>query len=235
MKKLFIIANWKSNKTEVEAKNWLQQFTIYNLSRGARSTGQFTNKEIVVCPPFTQLSILKSLIINHKSNIKLGTQDISPFDAGSYTGEVNGEQIKEFTDYAIIGHSERRKYFRETDELINKKIEMAEKYGLTPIICVSDQSQISNLKSQIHSLNLKTLIVAYEPLFAIGSGNPDTPNSANEVAGEIKKEINVPVLYGGSVNSQNVNSFTQMENIDGVLVGKSSLDPEEFFKIIENA
>lgn len=225
MKKIFIVANWKSNN--VESIKWIQQV-------------QSSEKEVIVCPPFTVLFDLKSLIFNHKSSIKLGAQDISPFTMGSYTGEINGEQIKEFAEYVIIGHSERRKYFGESGEMINQKIEQAVNNSLIPIVCVSELDQSVKIKDQIQSLKLKNpeqkIIIAYEPLSAVGSGNPDTPENANEMASLVKKELgDVFVLYGGSVNSENVNSFTTMEYIDGVLVGKSSLNSSEFLKIIQNA
>ena len=103
MKKLFIVANWKSNKTSLDAGEWLHRFMNYDLG--------FMNKDVIICPSFTLLSNLKSYFLNHKSTIKLGAQDISPFDEGAYTGEINGKQIKEFADYVLIGHSERRKNF----------------------------------------------------------------------------------------------------------------------------
>lgn len=218
MKKLFIIANWKSNKTEPEAKDWLQRFKIQDL--------RFKNKKVIVCSSFTLLHEMKSLITNYQLPITLGAQNISPFDGGSYTGEVSARQIKEFADYVIIGHSERKTYFNETDEMINRKIEMALKYDLIPILCVLDIGQMPNSK----------IIVAYEPLFAVGSGNPDTPENADNIALGIKKTIGeISVLYGGSVTSKNAKDFTQMPNIDGVLVGSASLDPLEFSKIIEVA
>lgn len=217
---LLIVANWKSNKTTNEAGEWVKQLTIDNL--------QLTNKEVVVCPPFTLLPALKSYIINHKSPIKLGAQNISPFGKGAFTGEVNEEQIKEFAEYVIIGHSERRKNFNEEDNLLNKKVHMAISQNITPIFCIWDATM--NVPSGV-------TVVAYEPLFAIGSGNADTPENAQEVAKKIKdKNKNVEhVLYGGSVTPDNVSSFTQIENIDGVLVGGKSLDASEFLKIIQNA
>ncbi|MCL5746809.1 MAG: triose-phosphate isomerase [Patescibacteria group bacterium] len=225
MKKLYIVANWKSNKTELEAKEWLQSI------QNSEFRIQNADKEIVVCPSFTLLPALKSYILSHKSEIKLGAQDISPFGSGAYTGEVNGEQIKEFADYVIIGHSERRKYFGETDEMIAKKIIQATGNGLTPIICISRIEQIKNLK-----LKIKNCIVAYEPLFAVGSGKADTPENANQKAEEIKKIVdNIPVLYGGSVTESNVKSFTSMPFIDGVLIGGASLNPLSFAEIIRSS
>ncbi len=219
-KKSYIIANWKSNKTETEAKDWLQRFTIYDLG--------FANKEIIICPSFTFLSILKSYILNHKSSFRLGAQDISPFTEGSYTGEINGEQIKEFADYVIIGHSERRSNFLENQELLEKKVKMAQKHNLVPIFCIQNEET---------PIPMRVELVAYEPISAIGTGNPDTPENADKVAGKIKKKNKTVkyVLYGGSVTSKNVNNFTQMLNIDGVLVGNASLDASEFLEIIQNA
>ena len=233
MNKVFIVANWKSYKTTSEADAWLQRFKIQDLG--------FTNKEVIVCPSYTLLTDLKSYLLNHKSSIKLGAQNISPFDEGAYTGEVAGQQIKEFAEYVLVGHSERRKNFNEHEDIIQKKLEMADKYKLTPILCVSSLAQISNLKAQSYSSKLKDfgvkMIIAYEPLFAIGSGKSDTPENANEMAETIKaiypKETHV--LYGGSVTPENVGQFIQMPNINGVLVGGASLDPDTFAQIIKNA
>jgi len=225
MKKTFIVANWKSNKTEYEAKNWLDGLKIKDLL--------LMNKEIIVCPSFTALPILKSLIISHKSNIKLGAQNISPFDEGAYTGEVNAKQVKEFADYVIIGHSERRKNFSESKEMINLKIEQAFKNGLIPILCISDLKQIHDSKFITHN---SSVIVAYEPIFAIGTGTPDTPENADQMAINIKNILGqIPVLYGGSVIPANISAFSEMPNIDGVLIGGASLDAKEFYAIIQNA
>ncbi|MDO8659753.1 MAG: triose-phosphate isomerase [Candidatus Parcubacteria bacterium] len=224
MKKTFIIANWKSNETESEAKNWLQAI---NNSQLAVDEG----KKIIVCPPFTLLPKVKEFFVNYQSSIAVGAQDISPFGEGAYTGEVNGREIKEFADYVIVGHSERRINFSESDELVNKKIEQAYLQGIIPIVCVSSLDQVKNLKVD----NSKTLI-AYEPLFAIGSGTADTPENADKMASDVKNILGeIPILYGGSVTSGNVSSFSKMPNIDGVLIGKASLEPSEFIKLSKNA
>lgn len=222
MKKTFIIANWKSNKTIYEADRWFQGLKIKDL--------RLTNKEIVICPSFTALPILKSLIVNHKSSIKLGAQDVSPFEEGAYTGEVSAKQIKEFADYVLIGHSERRKNFLESDKMINQKIDQAVHFGLTPILCISSIEQIQNCNSKFK------IIIVYEPLFAIGSGQADTAENANSMAKKIREDLGLmTVLYGGSVTSKNVKEFTQMSNIDGVLVGGASLDAQQFYAIMQNA
>lgn len=226
MKKAFIVANWKSNKTESEANSWLQRFKNYDL--------RIMNKEIIICPSFTLLSNLKSYILNFNSPIKLGAQDISQFDEGAYTGEVNGKEIRELAQFVIIGHSERRKNFSESDEVVNAKINQALKNGLTPIVCVSslEQAKALDYKAQ----NKAQVIVAYEPLFAIGSGTSDTPENADQMARNIKNILGeIPVLYGGSVTPANISLFSKMPNIEGALIGKASLNVQEFYAIIQNA
>lgn len=206
MKKLFIAGNWKSNKTIEEAKEWLNQFT--------------TTNPVVLCVPFTLLGVLKS------EKLSLGAQDVSPFGDGAYTGEVNARQIKELADWVIIGHSERRKYFSETDQMLQKKAEQAKNAGLKIIYCVPDD------KTAIPSVD----VVAYEPVWAIGTGESDTPENADEICRKIKEKAgNAIVIYGGSVTDQNVRSFVEKPNIDGVLPGGASLDPKIFARLIASA
>ena len=229
MKKLFIIANWKSNKTIIDTERWLHDFG----EELKRNRFSLENKEVIVSPSFTLLEHANYCSGNLKLPIKFAAQTISPFEEGAYTGEVNGRQIKEFASYVIVGHSERRKYFSETEEMVIKKLDMAEKYGLTQILCISDLKQIHNSQFMIHN---SKFVIAYEPLFAIGSGHPDTPENAERMSKKIKEILGSnPVLYGGSVTSKNVKSFTQMPNVDGVLVGGASLDPVEFLEIVKNA
>lgn len=220
MNSVLIVANLKSFKNENEAKTWIEEFTKH-----IETLDNLEGKEIVICPSFTLLPLFSSSLSNTK--IKLGAQNVSPYDEGAYTGEVNAKQIKDFGSYVIIGHSERRNYFGETDEIVGKKYKLAEKYDLTPILCVQDK------ETQVPE---GVKIIAYEPVFAIGSGNADTPKNASEVAKTfLEKNTNYTIVYGGSVTSDNVSSFTKGENIRGVLVGGASLDPLEFIKIIENA
>jgi triosephosphate isomerase (TIM) len=194
----------------------------------------FFDKEIVICPPFTLLSDLKAYLLSKVSTIKIGAQDISHLDEGAYTGEVNGRQLIEFAEYVIVGHSERRKNFSENKEVVNLKIKQAFKHGLTPIVCVSDLEQAKALQ-EVTRINTK-LIVSYEPLFAVDSGTADTPENADQMAKKIKDILGeIPVMYGGSVNHNNVNKFSKMFHLSGVLVGKASLDPLEFLQISKNA
>lgn len=226
MKKTFIVANWKSNMTSLEANSWLKDFNIQDL--------ELIDKEIIICPPFTLLSDLKSYVIDHKLPVKIGAQDISPLDKGAYTGGINGQQLKEFAEFVIVGHSERRKNFSESEEIVNLKIDQAFKSGLVVIVCVSNLEQVKTLQEKAKGNS--QLVIAYEPLFAIGSGIADTPENADQMARNVKNILGeIPVLYGGSVTSNNVGNFTKMPNIDGALIGKASLDPSEFLQIIKNA
>lgn len=221
MKKIYIIANWKSNKTIYQTDRWFR--TINNLP----VTFNEEEKKIIVCAPFTLLPKIKELTVNCQLPIVAGGQDISQFDEGAYTGEVNGKQIKEFAEFVIIGHSERRKNFLESDEILFRKAEMAKQYGLTPIFCVQGK------ETPIPS---KSTFVAYEPIDAIGTGHPDTAENAEDVASFFKNNHKAQyVLYGGSITSKNVKEFTKKSSIDGVLVGGASLDPQEFYEIIQNA
>jgi triosephosphate isomerase (TIM) len=221
MKKMLIVANLKSYKNENEAKNWLESFgKIKELNL------DLTQKEIIVCPSFTQLFSFFSYFSSNNVDVKLGAQNVSPFDEGAYTGEINAKQIKDFADYVLVGHSERRQNFNETEDMLNKKVSIALQYGLNPIFLVQNQEDVIPQGVQV---------VGYDPSFAIGTGNPDTPENADAVAAVIKSKNNVQVLYGGSVTSEDVKSFTAKANIDGVVVGGASLEAEEFIKIIQNA
>lgn len=219
MKPLLIVANFKSNFTLSESKNWLSEFAslfprVQNLQR-----------KIVLCPSFTLLPLFREFTDKNNLPFDIGAQNISSYPEGPHTGEVNGLQIKDFANYVLVGHSER-KQFGEDESVISEKLNMARDYNLTPILCVQDETQ----------KNLNAKILAYEPIFAIGSGNPDTPENAQRIGKILKTKYNISTfLYGGSVDMDNVNRFTAKEEIDGTLVGHSSLDPESFIKLIENA
>jgi triosephosphate isomerase len=226
MKKLFIIGNWKANKTVEETRIWLEE-----IKKFFDTKPNYGNKEIVVCPPFIHLGLILNFVHEHNLPIGLGVQDLSQFGRGAYTGEIPGSIAHEFAGYCIIGHSERRRYFHEDDNTVAKKFEMAKSSMLQPIICVQDQNT---------PLPRNTIFIAYEPVFAIGTGTADTPENAEKVASQIKKQNKGDleyqyVLYGGSVTGENVNSFTKMPSIDGVLVGGASLDPKKFIDLIKNA
>lgn len=220
MKKTLIAANWKSNKTKFEAKDWIEDISLESIPE---------QLEVVIFSPFTLLDIISGYIRVNSLPFKLGAQDISPYDSGSYTGEVSGAQIKEFADYVVIGHSERRSNFSESDEMISEKVKRAIEKGLTPIVCVSKMEQVNSLTFD------PKIILAYEPLGSIGNGNAEDPNVVNDFITSVKDKFQFEVIYGGSVNAQNVKSYLNLENISGVLVGTGSLDPKSFMEIIKNA
>jgi len=232
MKKIFIVANWKSNKTLEEVKSWFDAIKQFPIPE---------RKEIIVCAPFIFLSEIRAIIKNNNLSVKLGVQNISSFDQGEYTGEICAKQVSDFATYAIIGHSERRKYFHETDNDVIVKLKQLAENNITPILCVSDMKQMDYYLSKDTTVLDKAgdIIFVYEPPSAISEGgqfHAESPKIANQNAGQISQKIGrkVTTLYGGSVNSGNAGSFSTLDNIDGCLIGQASLDVQEFCKIIQN-
>ncbi|OGE14859.1 hypothetical protein A3F00_03565 [Candidatus Daviesbacteria bacterium RIFCSPHIGHO2_12_FULL_37_11] len=217
-KNIWVIANWKSNKTVQEALEWI---SVVGPKLERRE-----NIRVVVCPTFNCLSEVKKAITVGNFPLIVGSQDLSPFEKGAYTGEDPASILKQFIEVAIVGHSERRKNFGETDELVVQKVKQAIDNQIIPLVCV--QGKETPVPEGVK-------LVAYEPVFAIGTGNPDTPENASSVAEFLNQKYgeDTEILYGGSVNSNNVESFISKDNINGVLVGGASLDPEKFIKIIE--
>lgn len=216
MKKIWIIANWKSNKTIAEALDWV--------SKVGPELPRNEKLQVVVCPTFSCLSEIKKTIQVGNFPMLMGVQDLSPFGIGAYTGEESAELLKDLAGLAILGHSERRKNFEETDEAVAKKVIQANANNIIPLVCVQNaDTPVSD----------GCKLVAYEPVWAIGTGNPDTPENADRVAGLLKEKYgqNLEVLYGGSVTSENVKSFINAGNISGLLIGRASLDALEFVKI----
>lgn len=213
-----VVANLKANKTWDEMSAWLDRI-------GPKAT-DFAGT-IIVCPSYPFLASARQKIESAKWHIQLGSQDISQFEQGAYTGEVAASQISGLCQYAIIGHSERRQNFKEDNQVLAQKVQNAQKANVTPIFCIQDsQTQIPQ----------GCQIVVYEPIFAIGTGNPDTPENAQKVAREVKTKGNFTVIYGGSVSAENVQSYLLKEIIDGVLVGATnSLDPQKFIQILKIA
>jgi len=216
MKNLTICANWKSNMTKQEAKRWLEDFSLLSIPE---------NMKIVLFAPHTLLDIISGYIRVNDLQISLGAQNLSPFDSGPHTGEISANQIKEFADYVLIGHSERRSELFESENLINDKIQKAKEAGMSAVICVSDIRQVKELPDS-------NFIIAYEPLNAIGTGNAEDPEKVSDIILQINKIKNADVLYGGSVNSKNVKKYTDLENVSGVLIGSASLDAKSFGEII---
>lgn len=216
-KTMWIIANWKSNKNVTEALEWV-----------GKVGPQLPKKEglkVIVCPQFVDILEVKKAVQVGNFPMAVGSQDLSPFDEGPFTGEESADSLEGFVVLSILGHSERRQNFGETDEIVVKKVEQARESDIIPLVCV--QSEETPVPKECE-------IVAYEPVFAIGTGNPDTPANAEVIAQKIKQKNPQikEVLYGGSVDSKNCLAFVQQENISGLLIGRASLDPDEFVKIV---
>lgn len=218
MKNIWIIANWKSNKTIAEALDWV--------SKVGPNIPKQENLKVVVCPTFSCLSEVAKAVKVGNFPMMVGSQDLSPFSDGAYTGEESASLLKELVSLSILGHSERRQNFGETDEIIAKKAAQAIQNNIIPLVCVQG---VDTLVAE------GCKVVLYEPIFAIGTGNPDTPENANNVAKSLKEKygVDLEVLYGGSVNSENVKSFISQSDISGIGMGNASLDAEEFTKIAE--
>jgi len=245
--KKFIIANWKCNpSTEKKAKQ-----LFLSVKKGLKKK---ENIEVVICPPFCYLPVINTNL----SFLKLGAQNCFFEDKGAYTGEVSCEMLKSLKcKYVIIGHSERRKIFGETDEIINKKIRKALKFGLEPIFCIGEtleekqqnntfkilEKQIKKGLEKVSKKEIQKIIIAYEPIWAIGSDNPCEEDQAMTVALFIRKFISrlynkqiakkIRILYGGSTNSQNASNYLRNSEIQGLLVGGASLQAKEFIKMIK--
>ncbi len=225
--KPLIIANWKCNPITLEEAKLL----FDSIAKGIKNIKRV---EVVICPPFVYLVTSNKRQV---TSIKLGAQDLFWEEKGAYTGEISPKQLSDLgCEYVILGHSERRKYQGETDEMINKKIKSAAKEKLKIILCIDKISQLKNDLKGASEEELKNLILAYEPLFAIGTGKPCGIEKAKKMRLLIGKNSakNTPVLYGGSVNSQNANDYIKKADFQGLLVGGASLNPSEFIKIVKS-
>ena len=248
-RKPFISGNWKMYKTVSEAVETAEK--LKNLAAG------INNVDIMIAPSFTSLFSLYDILKD--TNIKLGAQNIYPKDEGAFTGEISPGMLKSCgVSFAIIGHSERRMYFNETDSFINEKIVAAVNAGLTPVLCIGESEEEresdrtfsvldNQLKIGLEKLTknfLSNLIIAYEPIWAIGTGKTATKEIAQEVHKFLREKLksmfdesfseSVRILYGGSVKPGNIEELIKMPDIDGALVGGASLDAESFYNIIKN-
>jgi triosephosphate isomerase len=242
-------ANWKMNKNHVEAIHFVEEL------RNRMEHKAIERSDIVICPPFTCLRSVQTVIDADNLEFGLGAQNMHWEDSGAYTGEISGPMLSKLgVKYVIVGHSERRDYFQESDEMVNFKVKAAFKHGLTPICCVGEtlrerEEGFTNAKVEwqiIHSLagltdeQIVGTVVAYEPIWAIGTGKTATSQDAQDTISTIRTVIRdhhpdsadqVRIQYGGSVNPGNVDELMAQPDIDGALVGGASLDPVQFARI----
>ena len=242
--------NWKMNVNHLEAIALVQKLA-YMLN-----DEDYANLDVAVCAPFTDLRSVQTLIEADKYGIKYGAQDLSQHDKGAYTGDISGVMLAKLgCSFVIVGHSERRQYHAESDEIVNAKTKAALRNEVTPIVCVGEGldirkagDQVSYTLAQVDGAlagltaeQVAGLVVAYEPVWAIGTGEVATPEDAQEVCGAIRARVSelydaptadaVRVLYGGSMKSDNVASIMAQSDVDGGLVGGASLDPDEFVAV----
>ncbi len=248
MRKPFIAGNWKMFKTCKEAQEFADEFkTLLTQDKNDVMVG--------ICAPFTQLSTLVKAF--EGTSVKIGAQNMHFAENGAFTGEISGDMLNEIgVDCCVIGHSERRQYFNETDETVNKKLHTAFQHNIMPILCVGEvleerdagkeldvvKTQMVGALQGLSAEQVKGLVVAYEPVWAIGTGRTATPEQANEMCGFIRKVIedlygdevseDVIIQYGGSVKPDNATELMNMEEIDGALVGGASLKPGDFIQIV---
>ena len=245
--------NWKMNLDHMQAAHLVQKLD-WTLRDGRHDFGAV---EVVVVPPFTDLRSVQTLVDGDKLALRYGAQDLSQHDSGAYTGEISGAFLAKLgCTYVVVGHSERREYHAESDEVVAAKAAAAYRHGLVPIVCVGEGLEIrqagthvehvvAQVKGSLAGLTeeqLKSVVVAYEPVWAIGTGEVATPEDAQEVCGAIRGRVaelvgqeaadKVRIQYGGSVKSGNIVDIMAQADVDGALVGGASLDPEEFAKIV---
>ena len=243
----FIAGNWKMFKTKAEAIAFAEEF---------RELYKDTDVQTAICAPFTNLEALKEAFAG--TEIKVGAQNVHFADEGAFTGEISVSMLEEIgVDFCIVGHSERRQYFGETDETVNKKLKKLFEGPIRPILCVGESleerdadkafdvvgGQIRADLEGIDAADVKKLVIAYEPIWAIGTGRTATPDQAEEMCAFIRKTLielygeevsdEVIIQYGGSVKPANATEIMNMDEIDGALVGGASLKPKDFMEIID--
>lgn len=244
MRKPFLAANWKMNKTVSEAKDFIRVFLP--------SVSNINDVDIVIAPPFTSLLAVGELLKG--TNVKLSAQDVFYEERGAFTGEVSPVMLKDVgCEYVIIGHSERRQHFFETDEIVNRKIRLSRKVGLNAIFCIGESLSEREagktfdvldrqIKNGLKGIDPQGIVIAYEPIWAIGTGRTATPVQAQEAHSYIRGNLrdtyrndadSLRILYGGSVTPENIDSLMACPDVDGGLIGGASLKTESFEKIVK--
>jgi triosephosphate isomerase len=251
MRKKIIAANWKMNMTQGESAQFMESFL--------RDVGEINDVEVVIIPPFTAIPKV-SEALGRAHNIKLGAQNMYWEKSGAFTGEISAPLLRDlFVHYVVLGHSERRTLFGETDEMVNRKVHAAHEGKLRPIVCVGEtldqrdkgdvekilSTQLRGSLAGLRPKQLQESVIAYEPVWAIGTGRNATPQQAQEAHAFIRRTLSemaddgtaerVRIQYGGSVKPENARELMSQEDIDGALVGGASLDPRSFAEIVKAA
>jgi triosephosphate isomerase len=246
-RKPLMAGNWKMNLHHLEAIALVQKlaFTL--------TDADYARTEVAVLPPFTDLRSVQTMVDGDKLDIVYGAQDLSPYDGGAYTGDISGAMLAKLgCTYVVVGHSERRQYHAETDEVVNSKVKAAQRHGLTPIVCVGEPLDVrrdgrhaAHCTAQLDGAlagnpadAVQRIVIAYEPVWAIGTGEVATPEDAQEVCAALRARLaelypgdladGVRILYGGSVKAANAAALMTQPDVDGALVGGASLDADEF-------
>jgi triosephosphate isomerase len=244
MRKPFMAANWKMNKVSSETREFIARFFP--------EVKSISDVDIVLAPPFTSLPRAAEMI--RQTNIVLAAQDVFYEEKGAYTGEISPSMLMDVgCKFVIIGHSERRQYFNETDEIVNRKIKAAQRVGLSVIFCLGESLEEREtgrtfdilereMNQGLDGTNIENIVVAYEPIWAIGTGKTATPEQAQEVHAFIREKLRIKygnksgdirIIYGGSVTPENVDSLMACADLDGALVGGASLKVESFVRIVK--
>jgi triosephosphate isomerase (TIM) len=243
--------NWKMNLTHLEAIALVQKLAF------SLTDKDFDSVEVAVLPPFTDIRSIQTMVDGDRLRIRYGAQDLSPHDGGAYTGDISGLMLSKLgCTYVTVGHSERREYHAEGDEVVNAKVLAAYRHSLTPILCVGEPLEVrraggqvahttAQLNAALHEVTAtqaRSIVVAYEPVWAIGTGEVATPADAQEVCAALRATLRsrynatlaggVRVLYGGSVKPDNVGGIMSQPDVDGALVGGASLIPEDFVRLV---
>ena len=250
MRTPLMAGNWKMNLNHLEAIALVQKLAFSLTPKDLDAV------DVVVLPPFVDLRSVQTLVDGDRLALRYGAQDLSPHDSGAHTGDVSGAMLAKLgCSHVVVGHSERRQHHAETDEVVNAKVHAALRHGLTPILCVGEGEGVRELNGQVdHTVDqvcaalagvaaeqARSVVVAYEPVWAIGTGKVATPEDAQEVCGEVRLTLErlysreladaARVLYGGSVKASNVASLMEQPDVDGALVGGASLDADEFARL----
>lgn len=248
MRQTLIAGNWKMNLTVSETEEFFKNFKVRKKE----------NVELLICPPFTDIPITRFFL--ERTSVKWGAQDVYPSPKGAFTGEISPSMLKDLgCTYVICGHSERRQILGESDEFVARKVQAVLKEGLTPILCVGETleereaektekrigEEIGAAFSLLKKEEIEKIVIAYEPIWAIGSGRAATAEDAEKISSFIRHTVkeaagkkaaeSVRILYGGSVNADNIADFLKEKDIDGGLIGGASLKPESFLAIYKNA